>query len=219
MNKIVFLSISVVSLMYGSICFAFDDGDFQYWNTESVTWKIDDDWKMGLEEELRFGDDASNLYYHRTDLSVTYSGITDWLDAGVSYRHVFEEKSSDWKQENRPHLNAAVKWKISDIDFSNRVRFEYRNREDAENYWRYRNKFSIKFPFKLTKLNIQPYVADEIFYDFNEETLNKNRVYAGFGFTIFKNLKAEIYYLLESSKTGKDWKDTNVLGTKLKFAF
>ena len=32
------------------------------------------------------------------------------------------------------------------------------------------------------------------------------------------NLKAEIYYMLQSSK-GADWTDANILGTKLKLAF
>ena len=219
MKRFIFLSIFLISLVCNNVCFAFDDDDFQYWSTTSASWEISDEWKMNLEEELRLGDDASNLYYHHTDIGVMYSGITDWLDVGLNYRHVFEEKSSGWKQENRPHLNAAVKWKMGDVSLSNRARFEYRNREDAENYWRYRNKFTIKFPFKLTKLNMQPYIADEIFYDFNEETLNRNRVYAGVGFEIFDNLKAEIYYLLESNERSKDWNDTHALGTKLKFYF
>ncbi|MFH1621965.1 MAG: DUF2490 domain-containing protein [Candidatus Omnitrophota bacterium] len=204
---------------FASYSFAFDDDDFQHWITTSASWKMDDEWNMSFEEEFRLGDDAGNLYYHHSDLGFTYSGITDWLDVGVNYRHVFEEKSSDWKQENRPHVNATVKWKMGDVPLSNRARFEYRNRQDAENYWRYSNKFSVKFPLKFTRLNIQPYIADEIFYDFNEETLNRNRVYAGFSFTLLKNLKAEIYYLLESNEKSKDWNDTHALGTKLKFSF
>ncbi|MBL7132052.1 MAG: DUF2490 domain-containing protein [Candidatus Omnitrophica bacterium] len=214
-----FLSILVFLVSFCSFCFAFDDGDYQYWNTESVSWKINDDWKMSLEEEFRFGDNGSNLYYQHSDLGLIYSGIADWLDVGINYRHIFEEKNSKCKQENRPHLNADVKWKLFDFNFSNRGRLEYRNREDAENFWRYRNKFTIKPPVKFTNLEIQLYIADEIFYDFDDETLNRNRFYSGFNFTIFKNLKADIFYLWESTEKGKNWNDLHILGTKLKICF
>jgi len=32
--------------------FAFDDEDWQYWNTENISIKLADDWKLGLEEEF-----------------------------------------------------------------------------------------------------------------------------------------------------------------------
>ncbi len=147
-------------------------------------------------------------------------GLAEWIDLGLNYRHIFEEKSSKWRVENRPHLNANIKWKLFGMDFSNRGRLESRIREKADNFLRYRSKFTVKAPFKLTKFEIQPYVADEIFYDFDEETLNKNRLYAGIVFKIFKNLKADFFYLLERNKNSSNkWYDYNVFGTNLKFSF
>jgi len=209
----------VSTLLFVPEGFAFDDGDFQYWNTEGISKKINDDWRIALEQEFRWGDNATNPYYNHSDLGVNYSGLAEWLDLGLNYRHIHEEKSDNWKVENRPHFNATAKWKLLDIAFSNRGRLEYRNREDAENYWRYRNKFSIKTPLKLSKLEIQPYIADEIFYDFDVETLNRNRLYGGLGFKILKNLKGEIYYLWERTENSDKWNDINVLGTKLKLDF
>lgn len=199
-------------------CYAFDDGDFQYWNSESISVKINQDSAIKLEEEFRFGDDGGNFYYQHSDLGLTYSGLAEWLDISLNYKYIFEEKKSKWKEENRPHLNAALKWELFDFSFSNRGRFEYRNREDAENYWRYRNKFTIKLPFKLTKFEIQPYIADEIFMDFDKKDLNRNRVYLGFKMKFLKNLKGEIFYLRQSTKSSK-WKDYNVLGTSLSLVF
>ena len=199
--------------------YAFDDGDFQYWNSESVSVKINKDWKIGLEEEWRFGDDTGDFYYQHSDLGLVYSGFADWLDLGMNYRHIFEKKNSKWRVENRPHLSATFKWKLFDFGFSDRGRFEYRNREDAEDFWCYRNKLIIKMPFKLTKFEIQPYIADEIYYDFDIETLNRNRLYGGVTFKIFKDMKGEIYYLWQVSEKKDKWIDVNVLGTKLKLTF
>lgn len=209
------------SLLLPLKCFAFDDGDFQYWNTENISWKIADNWKMTLEQEFRFGDDASDLYYRHTDLGATFSGEIEWLDIGLNYRQVFEEKSNDWKYENRPHLNATVQFNLGEFKFSDRSRFSYRNREDSDNFWQYRNKLTIKFPFKLTRLAIQPYLADEIFVSFDDEELNRNRLYSGFSLSLLKSLKGEIFYLWQRSKSSSNgkWTDCHVLGTKLKLSF
>ena len=72
---------------------------------------------------------------------------------------------------------------------------------------------------KLTQLEIQPYIADEIFYDFDEEALNRNRLYAGFNLKLLKHLKADIFYLWQSSEKNDKWSDTHILGTKLKLSF
>jgi len=59
-NVIITLTISIISFM--GICFAADDGDFQYWNNESISWRLDENWKAGFEEELRLGDRITLLF-------------------------------------------------------------------------------------------------------------------------------------------------------------
>jgi len=210
---------AVFVLFLSGVCFAADDGDFQYWNTESVSWEVKDNLKMKLEEEFRFGNNADTLYYQHSDIGVTYSGLASWLSLGINYRQIFEESGSSWLKENRPHFNVTAKGDFFDWGLSNRARLEYRNRQDNEDYFRYRNKLTIKTPFKFTKFSIQPYVADEIFYDFNVETLNRNRLYLGFTSKLFNQLKANIFYLWQSSEKSDKWNDANVLGTKLEFSF
>ena len=205
--------------IFAQSAFSFDDGDFQYWSAVKSSWKIDDNWKVGLEEEFRLGDNGGNLYYQHSDLGFTYSGVASWLDLGINYRHIFEKSSGKWYEENRPHLNANLKIKAKDWKLSNRSRFEYRNKERGDDYWRYRNKVTVKFPWKFTSAKIQPYFADEFFVDFDKEELNRNRIYAGFTFKITKNIKGDIFHLFQRSKSGGKWKNTNVLGTKIKLSF
>lgn len=215
LSAVVFLFLCAVS----AAGYAFDDGDFQYWNTNAVSKKIHDQWKLTGEEEFRWGDNARNPYYNHTDIGIVYSGLARWFDIGFNYRYIREEKNGRWRYENRPHIDATVKWKFFDVSLSNRGRFEYRDREKAENFWRYTNKFTVKAPGKFTLLEIQPYVADEIFYDFDGETLNRNRLYGGMSFLVFKNVNGEVYYLWESTEKSEKWNDIHVLGTKLKIAF
>ena len=219
MKKI--LPVFIIMIFSSGTCFAFDDEDWQYWNTENVSYKISDEWKAGLEQEFRWGDDMSNPYYNHTDVGITYSGLTDWFDLGFNYRYINEEKSNEWKREHRPHINGTIKWKLKDFSFSNRGRLEYREREDSDEAWQCRNKLSIKPPILLTKYKISPYIADETFFDSDSQELNRNRLYTGLSFQIFKSLKAETYYLWQRSKSSSSgkWTDYNIAGTKLKLSF
>ena len=215
MRKVVFV---VIGLVLAAKVYAYDDGDFQIWNTESQEFKANQESKITLEEEFRWGDDAGDFYYHHYDAGFVYS-LNKYLDLGVNYRQAYEKKKGKFKEENTPHLNATLKYEFYGFKLDDRNRIEYRYFDYQTDTWRYRNKFTIKFPWKLTKFEIQPYLADEIFVESDNGSLNKNRLYFGFGFSLAKKIKGEVYYLLQSSKSSGLWADANVLGTKLKLVF
>ena len=213
--KIVLISfmLTIVNLVY-----AYDDGDFQIWSTEVQEFKINKDLKVALEEEFRFGDNADDFFYHHYDLGFTYS-LNKSLNLGAGYRHIYEKKKGKFKLENEPYLIFAYKWEWFKFKFDDRSRLEYRHFEYQTDSWRYRNKFTLRFPFRFTKLEIQPYLSDEIFLNFYGAAFTKNRFYSGLEFTVTKNIRADVYYLLEHTKTGRIWPDVNVLGTKIKILF
>jgi len=198
--------------------YAYDDGDFQVWNTENQEFKINQKTKITLEEEFRWGDDAGEFYYHHYDAGFVY-GLNKRLDLGVNYRQIYEKKKGKFKDENRPHLNAVLKYDFYGFKIEDRNRIEFRHFNYQADFGRFRNKFTVKFPWKLTVLEIQPYLADEMFWDFQNKAFSRNRFYSGFGLNFTKSLKAEIYYMLQSSRSGNNWADTNVLGRKLKLVF
>ena len=224
-----FITITGAILLVG-ICFAYDDGDWQYWNTENIGGKIIDvrnDYldsiKAMIEAEFRWGDDVSELYYYHGDLGITLNKLfASWFSLGLNYRQVYELKSGEWTEENRPHLNGTIKLKWEGWDISNRCRFEYRDTE-SYNDWRFRNKLTAKFPWKWTSWQIRPYVADEIFYDFHADELNRNRLYAGIGIGklfLLETIKGDVFFLWQSTKK-PNWGDQDyyIFGTKLKVNF
>ena len=215
-----FVVTAITVVLISKVCFASDDGDFQYWSTGDLSFDIDKDWKFIFQEEFRLGESGGHLYYHHSEVGFVYKSFADWVDLGLNYRQVFEKDSKgEWKQENQPNLNVTLKSKLFGLDVSDRSRLEYRDREDKEDVWRYRNKFTVKLPFELTALKLQPYVADEVFITLNDDNVNKNRLYGGVSFKLTKNLKSDVYYLWESSRSSGSWTDINVLGTALKFSF
>jgi len=215
------LVVAIVTIaLISDTCFAYDDGDFQYWSKAGVSFDIDKDWKFAFEEEFRFKESGGHLYHHYSDVGFVYKSFADWVDFGFNYRQVFEKDSKgEWREENRPHLNVTLKGKLFDLDLSDRSRLEYRDRENKKDVWRYRNKFMMKIPLELTKLKLQPYLADEVFINLDKEGYNRNRLYSGVTFKLSKNVKGEIYYLWQSSRASSGWEDINVLGTALKFSF
>lgn len=215
-----FIVTVIAVVLISEVCFAYDDEGFQWWNKAGVSFDINKDWKVTFEEDLRLGDDGGNLYYHHSDLGFVYSGVGDWLDLGFNYRQVLEkDNAGEWRQENRPHLHITMKGKLFDLDLSDRSRFEYRDRENQKDVWRYRNKFTVKFPLELTQFKLQPYLANEVFINFDDDGFNRNRVYSGVSFKLSKNMTGGIYYLWQSSKSGGDWKDIDVLGFSVKYRF
>jgi len=207
-----------LTLTIATCGYAFDDGDFQVWHTENQEWNINKSTRITLEEEFRFGDGSSDFYYQHYDIGFVYS-MNQHLDLGLNYRQVYEKINGDFKIENRPHMNAILKYDLWGFKLDDRNRFEYRHFDFQEDFWRYRNKFTLTLPWKFTRFKIQPYLADEGFLDLNTRTFSRNRFYAGLGFTLIKNLKGEIYYLLQTSRGCGKWTNANVLGTKLKIIF
>lgn len=208
---------AIIVLSVGDV-FAYDNGDWQYWNRESIEGNINENWKVKIDVEFRFGDNCSELYHQYSEPGLAYR-CAGWFNLGVNYRQIYEKKGEAWRQENRPHINATFKWRWSNFKLEDRSRLEYRVREGKDDVFRYRNRLLLKLPLKWTDLNIQPYMADEIFLDFEKGELNRNRLYLGANGNLGKGLKAEAYYLWQTSKSKDHWDDHNMIGTKLKAAF
>jgi len=217
--KRVCLFIVGIALLITGKALAYDDHDFQVWNTDVEEFKINDKTKMAFEEEFRWGDNASEFFYQHYDIGF-FRDLNKYLNLGAGYRQVFDLKSGKFKPEEEPYMTATFFGELKGFKFDDRSRLEYRHFDYQADSWRYRNKFTLKTPWKFTKAQIQPYLSDEILIGFAAITqLNENRFYSGFGFNISQDIKGELYYMLRSVKSTDKWVDSNVLGTKIKIAF
>jgi hypothetical protein len=219
MKKAIFLAVGMVLILFG-LAQAYDDGDFQVWNTEAEEFKIAKDAKIALEQEFRWGDDAREFYYQHYDIGYFYN-LKKYLNVGGGYRHILSLQRDKWKIENEPYVTATLFWGWLGSKFEDRSRMEYRHYDYQADAWRYRNKFTAKLPWKFTRLDFQPFLSDEIFVRFGgTNQFSENRLSAGWGMNLGKNVKAEIYYLLDTTKNSRGrWLDANVLGSKVKIAF
>jgi len=200
--------------------YAYDDHDFSVWNTDVQEWKINGGSKIALEEEFRWGDNAREFYYQHYDVGIFYA-LNKYWNAGGGYRHARILAGNSWKTECEPYAVATLSRVFAGFAFDDRSRLEYRHFDYQPDAWRYRNKVTVKLPWEWTRLKLQPFVSEELFFRFGgTNQFGENRLSSGFGLNLTKDIKAEIYYLLDSVKNSKgQWVDANVLGTKLKIAF
>ncbi len=212
-------------VVYTAILFVFLTSTFTYAGTDwlykskyGVSFPVINKWEGSVKAEFRYKDDMSDHYYSYVDVGLTYNW-SDWLDVSGNYRYITYEASDVWLKENRPHLNAKLKWNWAGLKFCDNNRVEYRDREAKDNLWRYRNKLKIEYPLKWSKLEISPFVSEEIFYDFHADKRNKNRLEAGLSMRFIKDSKLYVSYQLDSTKNNGDWTDVNCLVTYLKFSF
>ena len=217
-NLLVALVILFCAPLVSIDVFAFADGDFQVWNTEKIEVKINDRLKLTAEEEFKWGDDASNFYYQHTDVGFVYA-LNKYVDGGLSFRHINEKSKGQWKKEERPHINVTLKTTWQGFKLSDRSRFEYRIREKKHGRWRFRNKVTVKAPWKFTRWDVNPYVADEIFIDMPTGEFTRNRLYLGTGMHIIGPFYGDIYYLWQTTDKKSFWQDVNALGIKLALKF
>jgi hypothetical protein len=214
-NRHIVITVMVL-LLSVNICFGFDDEGFQYWNTLEANFDLNKDWKIEFEQDMRLGDDGGNLYYNSSDLGFVYKSLADRVDIGFGYKQISEKDNDNvWQPEYRPHFSATLKDEIFGLDFSNRSRFEYRNRESSQDLWRYRNRLSVELPYKFTVLKMRPYITDEVFFNLDEQGYNRNRLNAGVILDLSKNTKAKIYYLWQTTRSSGDWQKIHAIGASL----
>ena len=198
--------------------FAYADADWGYKGKYSVSFPVIDKWEGCVISELRYKDNMSDHYYSHLEVALSYEYL-EWLEIGTNYRYVSRVIDDGWKRENRPSINAEIKWSWADFVLSDNNKLEYRIREDKEDIFRYKSKLKIEYPVEWTALKISPYASEVIFYDFDVGRLNGYRLEAGFSMQLLKNSELYIAYQFGSDEKSDDWTDTNYLVTYLKNFF
>ena len=208
----IFLYFIITSTAYAS-----DANDWQYWFNGGMEVKLPGNWKAKIEEEIRSEQTMIDPYHHYTEAALNYK-VNTWFSIELSYRHIYEKKGGEWNLESRPHANGVFRWHLHKMAFENRSRLELRIREDKDNVWRYRNKTTLSHRVGLGHRDFNPYISEEIYYDFDESEINRNRVYVGVKHNLTRSVGLDVYYLWQATKSSDDWVDFNILGVKLKVA-
>jgi len=215
-----FVVLSII-LMIGSYAHATEEGDLQFWTNTKISFKMNQDWNFSFNEELRYEDDMDKLCYYHSDVGVSSSSLIDGVKTGFNYR-LYNHRSDNgpWHRVHSPHINLTFKGKIFDVPVSNRCRFQFIDNKDKPDLWKFRNKVTIKLDDFFKIGGLKPYVSDEFFINLADDTqINRNRLSAGLSYKINSNTSINTFYLWQTSKSGNNWKDIDVIGLSLSIKF
>lgn len=215
------VKVLIVALMLPAMvnAYAYDDGDFQIWHTEAQEVDLKKSAKIIFEEEFRYGDNASELYYQHYDVGLAYD-VNKYLSTSINYRQIYEGEKGKFKPQYLPYINIIPKYELYGFRLEDRNRFSLKLYDDGRaDIVEYCNRLLVKSPWKFTPLGIRPYLSDEIFVYLNSFWWCRNRFSVGGTIDIIKNIKGDIYYMLQSTKKSGRWTEANILGMKIKAAF
>ena len=198
--------------------------DFQLWNDYQVTVPIKKSNQKKSERvsllfygTLRVGRNLSHLVDERIGVGVEFR-VNNLLTFTPSYIYRAAQPFEGRKEfENRLRFDFGLEKKFKTFSIKDRNRIEFRFRNSRSDSTRYRNKFQLSIPVKNNNKEIfTPFVADEIFYEFQSKQWSRNEFSAGISKKFNKNTTADFYYTFQNSR-GNSFKYVNIIGISFKF--
>lgn len=198
---------------------AYQDGDFQIWNSNAQDVKIGKSTKFTMEEEFRFTENERDFFYQHYDWGFAWA-FDKRFELALGYRLIFEKYKRKWRESDEPYTNLTWKQDIWKFKLEDRNRIEYRHFRFAPDHVRYRNRFTLKYPFEFKGMKIAPYTSDEIFIVSNSRGFNQNRFQSGLEIELTKYVKFDVSYMQQQMRgKGDKWYSANVLWLKNKIVF
>ena len=219
MKKIVLLLFVLCLVVFSFSKSGVASDDWQYWNEFVFEHEINEKWESVLKAEQKFSDDCSDCTTYNFSLEGIHK-INNMHSLGFGYMYEKEKADDEWPREHRFTTKLITKWKIDNIKLKLYNKLEYRDFEEEKDKWRYRLKLKGSTSVDLNGFSFNPFISDEVFYDFDDNELNKNRFAFGIEKGLTNNIEASLYYLRETSKNDNDnWPGINVIGTEFVIVF
>lgn len=178
--------------------------DFGLWQSVSFKKNLTSRVQLELTEKIRFYENASILYYAKSNLSASYK-FNNVFSLSLNYAYIHRNFNRDEEDARHRFYVAATlkkKWTNLSITYRNILQMQYTNFQSNENgmvpSYIERNKFTVKY----SGLWISPYVATEIYLPLSGKQamlFNRTRYFAGIFYEINKVQEFEFYLLYEDN--------------------
>jgi predicted porin len=224
---------NIFALIFLIICFTVKSnaqetkvtGDLEQWTSIGISKKINKNWKISLDQEIRFSKDISQFDVYLADLGLDYK-INKHFTVGANYRF-YQNKDSegDFQTQFRWNTDLQYKHKINRFTLAYRIRFQdkgedFLTSQSNSNLYNLRNKFSVDYNIKSFK--IDPFFDVELYRqidDINTTELSKLRWTLGLEYSLKNYGNIELFYRIDNELNQSYNKDTYILGVGYKFSF
>ncbi len=135
--------------------------------------------------------------------------LTDWLFVGT-HGSALGVRTEDgrWQQQFRAELEPNFFFRLGDFAFNDRNRGEYRQREDARDFWFYRNMLRVSYAPLYARWI--PYVFDEVLFNATVGEVAENRGSVGLGRMVGASTRVDLGYMVRSRNESK-WVHDHVI--------
>lgn len=220
--------VALIGLMQ-NVVFAQTDRDLASWSALELRYELNDNWKLGLEGQLRLKDNLQAIDEYFGEFTITrklFKGFSTRL--GLRYIRRNDNRGSIQGYENRfrYHLDARYKHKLGDFRLRYRIRYQNRNElgisKDEGDFNVKRIRFKTGLEYKIKNWPLDPKLAGELFSRFEEGTdsrIDKFRLTLGTEYNLKKAGVIEAFWRLERSigETIPDY--LYIIGVSYKYTF
>lgn len=214
MKKMKVMVVIVFMIIFSDRSIA-EDATRENWGNFKITKSLTNDLRANFKTELRYIGFLDH-YFNYFDLGLTWK-TKKWAVVSANFRHVTKRSGTEWRKEYWPYADLRLTKNMQKLSLSNRSRLEIRIKED-EDMFLYRDKIALKLP-EITKGKLQPFIADDIFWDMKNFELFRNRMHVGLTCAYFENLKYALSYIFENTWKNDNRQDKNIILLEVGYEF
>ena len=201
---------SFILLLFSPFLLIAQEQDFQQWSKIGVSYDLNKDLTVSLDQGLRFRENASLPDGTFSNLSLKYDLIKKWSVA-VGYRYITDfDLSQNTSTIHRIYADVNYRKKKKRWLMKNRLRYQYQ-----EENFTLRDKVSLSFNIRKTPL--EPFTAFELF--FKDSEFKKWRFTLGASYPFLKDFDIDVYYRLQQSFNTNNPKQLHILGFGMEYKF
>lgn len=201
---------SFILLLFSPFLLIAQEQDFQQWSKIGVSYDLNKDLSVSLDQGFRFRENASLPDVTFSNLSLKYDLIKKWSVA-IGYRYITDfDLSQNTSTSHRIYSDISYRKKKKRWLMKNRLRYQYQE----ENFI-LRDKVSLSYNIRKTPL--EPFTAFELF--FKDSEFKKWRYTLGVSYPFLKEFDIDVYYRLQQSFNTNNPKQLHVLGLGMEYKF
>tara|TARA_B100001057_G_scaffold215444_1_gene215708 strand:- start:341 stop:958 length:618 start_codon:yes stop_codon:yes gene_type:complete len=201
---------SFILLLFCPFLLIAQDQDFQQWSKIGISYDLNKDLSVSLDQGLRFRENASLPDVTFSNLSLKYDLIKKWSVA-IGYRYITDfDLSQNISTSHRVYSDINYRKKKKRWLMKNRLRYQHQ-----EENFTLRDKVSLSYNIRKTLL--EPFTAFELF--FKDSQFKKWRYTLGASYPFLKEFDIDIYYRFQQSFNTNNPKQLYILGLGMEYKF
>lgn len=201
---------SCILLLFCPFLLIAQEQDFQQWSKIGVSYDLNKDLSVSLDQGFRFRENASLPDVIFSNLSLKYYLIKKWSVA-IGYRYITDfDLSQNTSTSHRIYSDINYRKKKKRWLMKNRLRYQYQ-----EENFTLRDKVSLSYNIRKTPL--EPFTAFELF--FKDSEFKKWRYTLGASYPFLKEFDIDVYYRLQQSFNTNNPKQLHILGLGMEYKF